>query len=340
MKLSINDNPYFDLKLQTRNDVYRAVCFSAEKHQTFKRKYESSSPLKLTKFQLKTNQRNNEQEIHINKKSKIMDPQEDEASFDYRNLVTEQQPEEEAVTSVDEAKNMSIDKAKICNIYGRVTFKGTHDEIVTKGKTLRKQEAQITDETGTLRLVLWEGDIEKITSGSTYTLLKAVIKSFRDDNYVTVNRQTVVNPTDQAVQRADEDIHVQELSEITGPATGVQVVQRFLTCNRARCSNNMVIQPEDNSEMIKCTQCNLTQFKARCAVDLYATTLYAKPNNENITLLLKKHILRAMYLATHQEMDAQERFEAINDDGIIHLLLTSNITLKYNESNIVITVSD
>ena len=134
MKLSINDNPYFDLKLQMRNDVYRAVCFSAEKHQTFKRKYESSSPLKLTKFQLKTNQRNNEQEIHINKKSKIMDPQEDEASFDYRNLVTEQHPEEEAVTSVDGAKNMSIDKAKICNIYGRVTFKGTPDEIVTKGK--------------------------------------------------------------------------------------------------------------------------------------------------------------------------------------------------------------
>ena len=332
MKLSINDNPYFDLKLQTRNDVYRAVCFSAEKHQTFKRKYESSSPLKLAKFQLKTNQRNNEQEIHINKKSKIMDPQEDEAQ-------NNSQKKKQSLR-VDEAKNMSIDKAKICNIYGRVTFKGTPDEIVTKGKTLRKQEAQITDEAGTLRLVLWEGDIEKITSGSTYILLKAVIKSFRDDNYVTVNRQTVVNPTDQAVQRADEDIHVQELSEITGPATGVRVVQRFLTCNRARCSNNMVIQPQNNSEMIKCTQCNLTQLKARCAVDLYATTLYAKPNNENITLLLKKHILRAMYLAIHQEMDAQERFEAINDDGIIHLLLTSNITLKYNESNIVITVSD
>ena len=48
------------------------MCFSPEKHTTFKRK--SSSPVKLTKFQLKKNERTSEQELVINKRTKVEDP--------------------------------------------------------------------------------------------------------------------------------------------------------------------------------------------------------------------------------------------------------------------------
>jgi len=53
IKTSKYNNQYFDLKIQTSTNIYWTVCFSPEKHPTFKRKYESSSPIKLTKFQLK-----------------------------------------------------------------------------------------------------------------------------------------------------------------------------------------------------------------------------------------------------------------------------------------------
>ena len=42
---------------KTNSRVYRAVCFSPEKHSVLKRKFESSSPVKINKFQLKKNRR-------------------------------------------------------------------------------------------------------------------------------------------------------------------------------------------------------------------------------------------------------------------------------------------
>ena len=52
VKISANKNAYFDLKFQTQDQGLRAVCFCPEKHghDKFKRKRESSSPLKISKF--------------------------------------------------------------------------------------------------------------------------------------------------------------------------------------------------------------------------------------------------------------------------------------------------
>ena len=59
---------------------------------------------------------------------------------------------------------------------------------------MKKQEASITDETGTMRMVvILENYIEKIPSGGTFMLEKAVIKTYHDENYVTINRQTTVH---------------------------------------------------------------------------------------------------------------------------------------------------
>ena len=71
--MSKNDNAYFDMKLQTSTNRYRAIRFSPGKHATFKRKFESDSPIRMSKFQLKVNQRDNEEEIIINKRTKLMD---------------------------------------------------------------------------------------------------------------------------------------------------------------------------------------------------------------------------------------------------------------------------
>ena len=53
---------------------YRAVCFSPEKHQQCKTTCESSSPIKLTKYQLKRNTFTEQDEIHINKRTRLFEP--------------------------------------------------------------------------------------------------------------------------------------------------------------------------------------------------------------------------------------------------------------------------
>lgn len=55
IKTSQNKNQYFSLNFQTNSQVYRAVCFSPEKHSVLKRKLESSSPVNFGVPYLKCN---------------------------------------------------------------------------------------------------------------------------------------------------------------------------------------------------------------------------------------------------------------------------------------------
>ena len=80
---------YFDMALQTKNGTYRSVCFSPEKHSGLSSNYESSSPVKISKFQLKRNQRSNDDEIHINKRTKLENPQEPDVTFDIQKVFTD-----------------------------------------------------------------------------------------------------------------------------------------------------------------------------------------------------------------------------------------------------------
>ena len=71
------------MQLQMKDKMFRAVCFSAEKHNQFKARLEASSPVKLIKFWLKRNSWSSEDEIHLNKHSKVEEPKDEETTFDF-----------------------------------------------------------------------------------------------------------------------------------------------------------------------------------------------------------------------------------------------------------------
>ena len=147
---------YFDMTLQTKNGTYRSVCFSPEKHSGLSLNYESSSPVKISKFQLKRNQRSNDDESHINKRTKLENPQESKVTFDIQKVELEEKCKP-GITAVSDV--LQGDSNAVINVCGCITLHGAQETILSKGKTLRKQEAVFTDNSGTMRLVLWESDI-------------------------------------------------------------------------------------------------------------------------------------------------------------------------------------
>ena len=58
--------------------------------------------MKLSKFQLKTNHRTNEEEIIVNKRMKLDDPFDHEITFD----ITTKQPDSTTTTTVSDAKKV------------------------------------------------------------------------------------------------------------------------------------------------------------------------------------------------------------------------------------------
>ena len=91
------------MKMQTESRTVRTVCFSPEKHETFKRSFEASSPVKLSQFQLKPNRRTNEEEIIVNKRTKLDNPSNHEISFD---ITTEEIDYATTTTTVCDAKKV------------------------------------------------------------------------------------------------------------------------------------------------------------------------------------------------------------------------------------------
>ena len=158
IKTSKSNNQYFDLQIQTSKEVYCTACFSPDKHPLLKRKLESS-PIKIHKYQLKKNERSGENDLILNKRTKIEDPDDSETDFNYVLVKTE-------LTQAIDATTEEIHDGVAHNliyIIGRLTFNGSKETLQVKGKTLTKQEAIFTDNTGSIHVVLWENDIPRVT---------------------------------------------------------------------------------------------------------------------------------------------------------------------------------
>ena len=143
------------------------MCFSSEKHQDFLTRYESSSPVKLSNYQIKTNARTKDEEVHFNKRSQVDDAQESEVCFNIKVLKQEPKCKPGVSNITDALKELTN---SVLNVCGRVTLQGRIQTVMSKGKALRKQEALLTDNSGSIHLVLWENYISKVSSESTYVI--------------------------------------------------------------------------------------------------------------------------------------------------------------------------
>lgn len=86
------------------------------------------------------------------------------------------------------------------NITGRVILQGDVHTKNYRGRILQMQEAIITDETGSMRLVLWDSDIRKISSGCSYDIQIGLVRNFKDVNYLTFNSGTDVKQSDHTIK--------------------------------------------------------------------------------------------------------------------------------------------
>ena len=169
------------MKLQTNKRTYRAVCFDSDLHDEFNSRYESSSPIKISNCQIRVNPRSNDEEIHINKRSKVLDPNVQEVDFDID--LSQRQTEYQGIQiCLDQIESMK--PGTPLDTSGRITFQGDPEIINIRGSKVKMQEAVITDESASVRLVLWEGDINKVESRHTYYIKRAIVKGFNKNNHI------------------------------------------------------------------------------------------------------------------------------------------------------------
>ena len=114
------NNHYFDDILQLRDKSMGAVCFSPDKHTSMKVKLEPSSPIKISDYHVKCNRYSNKDKVHINKRTKLSEPNKSEITFDFTKIPEREQEDTEYTDSIQEIIASKITKSKV-NITGQVT---------------------------------------------------------------------------------------------------------------------------------------------------------------------------------------------------------------------------
>ena len=99
--------------------------------------------------------------MHINKRTRLSDPLHSEIDFNIADL----QNVEDLTTKTKVNEIVAHKWKSHVNVAVCVTFQGSPETIQSNGKTLNKQEAVLTDETASIRLVLWESDNSKVKRG-------------------------------------------------------------------------------------------------------------------------------------------------------------------------------
>lgn len=323
-------NTYFDMNLQTSDRHVRAVCFSAEKHQDFKTRFESSSPVKIESYSLKRNSRTSEEEVHLSKRTKLFDP---EDQFDCK----KQDVTDNSLYPVTRVDSIKHNTSKL-SVLGRVTFQGDQETIITKnkGKTLRKQDALFTDNTGSIRIVLWEDDIHKINSGQSYKLTNVGVKKFQDTNYLTLNKQSQIASTNQPIIRDDAPVQ-NNLKEVLCPPKGIKAINVYKSC--ANCKSKVV--PNNENKITRCTECGFIQLTTTCESKLYANASFDIGNGEDISLALfedKLQLLHNIYI--DQEIDHPREFSKCDEVAIMSMMLSVRAKLIYSRSSNVVSVTN
>jgi hypothetical protein len=270
----------------------------------------------------------------INKRSKIEDPPENEIDFDIESVKPAENQYTSAITNI--ASIVDGSSYSIVNVNGRISFQGFQETILKNGKTLRKQEGVFTDNSASVRVVLWENDIDKIKSGCHYKISRAVVKQYEGNKYITINRKSDIKQSTVTVQLEDQVNLGGNLQFVECPAEGVDAINKFLSCNR--CHVKLVTVAD--KKIVKCSECGLAQLKEKCRQRFTAKALFKNDKDEAISLLLFDDKLKQLVQIYEQQNNMQAiNCSTLDDDTWMEILLTVNAKVFFNQKRNVVSVT-
>lgn len=273
---------------------------------------------------MKKNLKTEKEELILNKRTRIEDPDESEMDFDVQKI------EEHTVEAIDSSVEEIQDKQHntLENIAGHVLLNGTPETVDVRGKTLTKQETMFTDNSGSLRLVLWEQDKKKMKSRQCYNLSHVAIKEFNGTNYLTLTKYSnVTEATKLNVTRHDDVPDTIQQVQVQFPPDGINYVQSYLSCNK--CHSKVI---NSDKKIIKCSKCGLTQLKTKRRNKVMASilTITAK---DTMSLNIFDDIIKQLYaIKREQDPDFKKEFPDLNDD-ITEVILTVEASVVFKDKS-------
>ena len=216
------------MQLQTSpTECQQVVCYDPQKRSSFKQLEVTNTPVEIQGANYSPNKRNATQmDLTIKKKAKT--------SIKATVLDFNIEPKfSNRLINVSDIPSKSTYMYDVIDLKIKVISKNEEKQkLIVRGSPCFKTDAMVSDDTGTVRLELWENAIDEVQRGKSYHLQNLKVKIFDDIKYVNTCVDTKVSLV--------EDVEIAEFSQsdfheniIEGKIIGVDVARNpcCLLCN-------------------------------------------------------------------------------------------------------------
>ena len=177
---------------------------------------------------------------------------------------------------------VTIKETNVCSVYQTVDVKveiltkpETKQAILHDDKTRYKVDCIVADDTGSIKLVLWENAINAVNAGKSYRFENVKVRIFDDEKYINTNEYTVIKAIDD-VQYVNLSTPALKDNILEGSCCGIEIKKSVA------CILHNKTFPEDcllNTEEITCQNCKITTMLQFCKTKIICQILIKSEQN-------------------------------------------------------------
>ena len=269
---------YFDLRLVSKSNSRRALCFATERYEEFRKYQLQKSPVQRKHFRL-SNTGNDD--ILMNKK----------ATLEVQIKVDDFTPielDKEIILPISQLDKLYSDQ--IVSLKATIKSLSSTKKVCIRDETVDRVDLMVVDPTGSIKVTLW-GDKckEDLEIGNTYIFKGFRFKPSKFGSYINCpkNEQySVERSTSFGEELAEADpSQLQEIEEDLILLLVEKTTKSYI------CSKYLSKIPDKGTSTAKCLQCNTLNKLKNCSCNFYMKLLFKNQRIENISLTVYHAVL-------------------------------------------------
>ena len=224
---------YTMLRLQTRDGIEDALCFSDAKRPLFVEKESTRTAVKLTKYTKTVHGK----KIIINDMTKVANPNQSEYDFQYEK--SSNAGRQQSIKEVEETSN----NGDLVNVAVKVLEIGTPRTVGTENWQIA--EAIVADKSGTIELNLWEKYICMVIPGKTYVMKGLRKREWRSKKTLSTTRDTEIQEHEcvelESIKDAESSREVERSKTIhVHHLNMIEKIEVYKKCANGKCNKKVM----------------------------------------------------------------------------------------------------
>ena len=288
----------------------RTILFDMSQAAKVREKHSSGEPIKIKRALLEQPTNKNFAEIVVNSRSVIEDPQPEDVNFARKEALLK-------ITKISDIPSKCPDE--MISVQGKLTFSSKIRLVQSYGKqTKLAEENYISDNTGTVKLTLWENWINEFeTAGGKFIkIFNLVVKEFEGKKYLATSVDTFMTELENPIENVVIKIPNQVKEVVIKEVTGVGKFNYTMMCPTCQKQNPAKVDP-----IVTCNHCEFSskanRFQKTLLIPIISDELEEKVHIDYENLVIKYPRLSSKDIFRVDEQRIKETLFSIKNESVI-----------------------